>query len=164
MRVLGLDPGSRRTGWGVVDKDRHSQRGIAAGVVKVREKDPLATRVLHIHQGLCEVIAEHRPTCVAMEDIFFARYPKAALSLGHARGVALLAAAQADLSVSAYPPSVVKRAIAGKGGADKRQVALLVGALLGWRKLPAEDATDALAVAITHINAVRTGSLVAQQI
>ena len=157
MKVLGLDPGSRRTGWGVVVKERHGQRGIAAGVIKVREKDPLETRILHIHRGVSALIEEHCPDAVAIEDIFFAKYPKAALALGHARGVALLAAAQADLPLSAYPPAVVKRAIAGRGAADKRQVAMLVGALLGWRELPAEDATDALAIAITHLNAVRTG-------
>jgi len=156
-RVLGLDPGSIRTGWGVVEGKGASARGIAAGVIRVPEKAPIAERLALIYTGVCEVLAEHKPDAVAVEDIFFARYPQAALILGHARGVALLAAAQAGLSVSAYPPAVVKRAIVGSGRAEKPQVALLVGALLGLKELPAEDATDALAVALTHLNVLRLG-------
>jgi crossover junction endodeoxyribonuclease RuvC len=156
-RVLGLDPGSIRTGWGVVESAGPTARGIAAGVIRVPEKAPIAERLALIHQGVCAVLAEHKPSAVAVEDIFFARYPQAALMLGHARGVALLAAAQAGLSVSAYPPTVVKRAIVGSGRAEKPQVAMLVGALLGLKELPAEDATDALAVALTHLNVMRVG-------
>src|SRR5690606_36319541 len=99
----------------------------------------------------------HKPDAVAVEDIFFARYPQAALMLGHARGVAVLAAAQAELAVTAYPPAVVKRALVGSGRADKQQVAQLVGAVLGWKELPSVDATDALAIALTHLNASRLG-------
>jgi crossover junction endodeoxyribonuclease RuvC len=153
--VLGLDPGSIRTGWGVVERHGQNARGIAAGVIRVPEKDSIAERLHQIHTGVARVLEEYKPHAVAVEDIFFARYPQAALILGHARGVALLAVAQAGLGVNAYPPSVVKRAVVGSGRAEKTQVALLVGALLGLKQLPAEDATDALAVAITHLNVLR---------
>jgi crossover junction endodeoxyribonuclease RuvC len=156
-RVLGLDPGSVRTGWGVVELSGAQARGIAAGVIRVPERAPIEERLERIHAGICAVIAEHRPDAVAVEDIFFARFPRAALMLGHARGVALLAAAQARIAVSAYSPAVVKRAIVGSGRADKQQVAQLVAALLRLTELPAVDATDALAVALTHLNATRLG-------
>lgn len=154
--VLGLDPGSIRTGWGVVELNGQTARCIGAGVIRVREKAPIAERLHAIHVGVTEVIAAHKPQTVAVEDIFFAKFPQAALMLGHARGVVLLAAAQASLSVSAYPPAVVKRAVVGAGRAEKSQVAMLVGALLGLRELPAEDATDALAVALTHLQILRS--------
>jgi crossover junction endodeoxyribonuclease RuvC len=157
MRVLGLDPGSVRTGWGVVEWDTRCTRGIAAGVIRVPDSAPIAERLRRIHAGVCEVLAQHKPDAVAVEDIFFARYPQAALMLGHARGVAVLAAAQAELTVTAYPASVVKRALVGSGRADKQQVAQLVGAVLGWKELPGVDATDALAIALTHLNAARLG-------
>jgi crossover junction endodeoxyribonuclease RuvC len=157
MRVLGLDPGSVRTGWGVVEWNNQRACGIAAGVIRVPESAPIAERLRLIHAGVCDVLALYKPAMVAVEDIFFARYPQAALMLGHARGVAVLAAAQAGLAVSAYPPAVVKRALVGSGRADKQQVAQLVGAVLGWSELPSVDATDALAIALTHLNASRLG-------
>jgi crossover junction endodeoxyribonuclease RuvC len=156
-RVLGLDPGSVRTGWGVIERSGQTARGIAAGVIRVSERAPLAERLSAVHRGVSDVLAAHQPDAVAIEDIFFARYAQAALMLGHARGVALLAAAQAGLSVSTYPPAVVKRSVTGSGKAEKRQVALLVAAMLGLREMPGEDATDALAIAITHLNVSRVG-------
>jgi crossover junction endodeoxyribonuclease RuvC len=128
---------------------------VAAGVVRVPERAPIERRLVEIHRGLAEVIAHYQPGVAAIEDIFFARYPQAALTLGHARGVALLAVAQAGIAVHAYPPAVVKRAIVGSGRADKRQIALLVSAVLGLREPLAVDATDALAVAVTHLNTLR---------
>lgn len=157
--MLGLDPGSIRTGWGVIERNGQTARGIAAGVIRVSQKAPLAERLSAVHRGVVEVLALHQPDAVAIEDIFFAKYAQAALMLGHARGVAVLAAAQAGLSVATYPPSVVKRAVVGSGRAEKQQVALLVGALLGLRELPGEDATDALAIAITHLNVSRMGRI-----
>jgi crossover junction endodeoxyribonuclease RuvC len=156
-RVLGLDPGSVRTGWGVVEWGGQRARGVAAGVIRVPDNLPLAERLHRIHQGVVEVLALYKPDAVAVEDIFFARYAQAALVLGHARGVAVLAAAQANLSVTAYPPAVVKRSLIGSGRADKQQVAQIVGAVLGLTDLPGIDATDALAVALTHLNATRLG-------
>ena len=156
--MLGLDPGSVRTGWGVIERTGASARGIGAGVIRVSERAPLSERLEAIHRGVTEVLAEHKPDAVAIEDIFFARYAQAAMILGHARGVAMLAVAQAGLSVVTYPPSVVKRAVVGSGRAEKSQVALLVSALLGLRELPGIDATDALAIAITHLNVCRVGT------
>ncbi len=159
MRILGIDPGSRRTGWGVVQLEGTKLRQIGAGTIKVPEKLPLAKRLHLIHQGLEQVVREHRPEAVAVEEIFFAKYPNAALKLGHARGVVLLVAAQSELEVHEYPPAVVKRTVVGRGAADKTQVARLVTALLGLKTPPEEDAADALAVAITHIQASRSKGL-----
>jgi len=159
MRVLGIDPGSRRTGWGVVQLEGTRLHHVGAGTIAVPEKLPLAKRLHMIHQGLQQVIAEHQPEAVAVEEIFFAKYANAALKLGHARGVALLAAAQAELEVHEYPPAVVKRTVVGRGAADKLQVARLIAALLGLKSPPEEDAADALAVAITHIQASRSKAI-----
>jgi crossover junction endodeoxyribonuclease RuvC len=156
-RVLGLDPGSVRTGWGVVELVGQRVHGIAAGVIRAPERAPIAARLQQIHAGVCAVLKQYQPQAVAIEDIFFARHAQAALILGHARGVALLAAAQAELPVTAYPPAVVKRAIVGSGRADKQQVAQLVAAVLQLKELPSVDATDALAIALTHINTTRLG-------
>jgi crossover junction endodeoxyribonuclease RuvC len=112
-----------------------------------------------IHQGLQQVIAEHQPEAVAVEEIFFAKYANAALKLGHARGVALLVAAESELEVHEYPPAIVKRTVVGRGSADKTQVGRLVSAVLGLKTPPEEDAADALAVAITHIQASRSKGL-----
>src|SRR5688572_3312937 len=144
MRILGIDPGTLRTGWGVIEVAGVRLAGVEAGVIRAGDGDPLEQRLCVIHEGLAEVIERLAPVAVAVEDIFFAKHANAALKLGHARGVALLAAAQADLAVHAYPPAVVKRSLVGRGAADKQQVARIIGALLGWRDLPL-DATDALA-------------------
>jgi len=150
MIVLGIDPGSNRTGWGVVRREGPAFRYVAAGTIAAGRNAELPERLHAIHRALCEVISEHAPTEMAVEDIFHARFADAAIKLGHARGVALLAGAQAGLPIKAYPPALVKRSIAGRGQADKEQVARIVGAILGMRTLPAIDATDALAIAITH--------------
>lgn len=155
LRVLGLDPGSVRTGWGVVERAGHAARGIAAGVIRVSERAPLEVRLEGVHRGLVEILATHRPDAVAIEEVFFARYAQAALVLGHARGVAMLAVAQAGLPIATYAPTVVKRAVVGTGKAEKSQVARLVGALLGMSELPGPDATDALAIALTHLSVSR---------
>jgi crossover junction endodeoxyribonuclease RuvC len=159
MRVLGIDPGSRRTGWGVVQLEGTRLRQVAAGTITVPEKLALAKRLRTIHQELERVLEEHSPDAVAVEEIFFAKYANAALKLGHARGVALLVAAQSEVPVHEYPPAIVKRTVVGRGGADKVQVARLVMALLGLSAPPEEDAADALAVAITHIQASRSGGV-----
>jgi crossover junction endodeoxyribonuclease RuvC len=159
MRVLGIDPGSRRTGWGVVELEGTRLRQIAAGTIAVQEKLALAKRLRTIHAELERVIEAHAPEAVAVEEIFFAKYANAALKLGHARGVALLVAAQSELPVHEYPPAIVKRTVVGRGAADKVQVGRLVSALLGLKEPPEEDAADALAVAITHIQASRSPGL-----
>jgi crossover junction endodeoxyribonuclease RuvC len=159
MRVLGIDPGSRRTGWGVVQLEGTRLRQIASGTISVSGSLSLPARLRSIHQGLIEVISSHAPEAVAVEEIFFAKHANAALKLGHARGVALLVAAESDLAVHEYPPAIVKRTVVGRGAADKVQVGRLVTALLGLRAAPEEDAADALAVAITHIQASRSSRL-----
>jgi crossover junction endodeoxyribonuclease RuvC len=143
------------TGWGVIEKNGTRVRAVAAGVVRGGEA-PLEARLVAIHRGLADVVREHAPSVCAVEDVFYAKNARAALTLGHARGVALLAAAEAGLLVHAYPPAVVKRSIAGRGGADKKQVAKIVGMILGMKELPPADATDALALAITHAHAAPT--------
>lgn len=159
MRVLGIDPGSRRTGWGVVQLEGTRLRYVGAGTIAVPAKLALAKRLHLIYQGLQRVIAEHQPETVAVEEIFFAKYANAALKLGHARGVALLAAAESELEVHEYPPAIVKRTVVGRGAADKTQVGRLITAMLGLKVAPEEDAADALAVAITHIQASRSSAL-----
>lgn len=161
-RILGIDPGTIRCGYGMIERAGSSLRGLDAGVIKMDEGMALEGRLLVLYTGLVELIEKHAPTAAAVEDIFFAKHPQAALKLGHARGVALLALYKAGLSVAAYPPSVVKRAIAGGGGAEKTQVARMVSAVLGLRELPPLDATDALAVALTHANRVRAPAALAR--
>jgi crossover junction endodeoxyribonuclease RuvC len=153
VRILGIDPGTVCTGWGLVERSGSRVRGLDAGTLRTSSKSPLEARLRRIHGGLVEVLEQHDPEAVAIEDIFYAKHANAALKLGHVRGIALLAAANAELEVFAYPPALVKRTIAGRGKADKKQVAYLVGAILGWRELPTADATDALAIAITHAQA-----------
>lgn len=156
MRVLGIDPGSRRTGWGVVQLEGTRLVHVGAGTIAVSEKLALPKRLRVIHEELQRVVSEHHPQAIAVEEIFFAKYANAALKLGHARGVALLVAAESEISVHEYPPAIVKRTIVGRGAADKVQIGRLVTALLGLRAPPEEDAADALAVAITHIQASRS--------
>ena len=153
MIVLGVDPGTIRTGWGVVRRAGPRLIGVAAGVIRADQNDELPVRLRAIHDGLRAVIAEHTPDCMAVEDVF-SKHARSALVLGHARGVVLLCAALAELELAAYPPAVVKRSVAGRGAAPKEQLGRVVCAMLGMRDLASPDATDALAVAITHANAL----------
>ncbi len=153
MIVLGVDPGTLRTGWGLVRRAGPRLVGIDAGVIQTGRDAPLPRRLLCIYDGLCALIEQHHPTCMAVEDVF-SKHARSALVLGQARGVALLAGARAGLEIGAYPPALVKRSVAGRGQAPKDQLARIVCAMLGWRTLPAADATDALAIAITHAHAV----------
>lgn len=156
MRVLGIDPGTRKTGWGVVEKSGTRIRLIASGIVRTGSgKVALPQRLLRIHDALQIAISEHKPDEVALEDIFFAKYANAAMKLGHARGAAMLVAAQAGLRLTEYPPALVKRTVVGKGAATKDQVGRLVMVILGLKTHPGEDAADALAVALTHLMAQR---------
>lgn len=155
MKVLGIDPGTRRTGWGVVERRRGKLVGIAAGVIRLREKDPLADRLEVVFDAIGALVDEHRPSVLAVEDVFYAKHASAAIKLGHVRGVVLLLAAKRGLSLAEYAPALVKRTVAGRGAADKRQVARVVAAMLGLHEELEIDATDALAVAITHLAAAR---------
>lgn len=152
MRVLGIDPGTRRCGYGVVEARSGSRLvWVTHGVIKLRDSEPLEKRLVEIHSQLEKVIADTQPTACAVEEIFFAANAKSALTLGHARGVALLAAARAGLAVNSYPPTVVKQAVVGFGRAEKSQVSRMVSALLGIPEVDSPDASDALAIAITGV-------------
>lgn len=158
MRVLGIDPGTRHCGWGVVETSFGSRlKWVAHGVVSPPPKDTLESRLRFIHEELAKAIRENAPDVCSVEEIFFAASVKSALVLGHARGVALLVAAQAGLSVHSYTPTLIKQAVVGYGRAEKTQVSRMVGAILGIEPDGRSDATDALAIAITH--ATRGGSV-----
>ncbi len=153
MRVIGVDPGSRATGWGVIERAGNKLHGIDAGVIRANVKAELHTRICTIYQSLNEIMSRYEPEVLAIEDVFFApRYAQAALQLGHARGVVMLAAAERGMPVHSYAPAVVKRAIAGHGRAEKPQVARMVQSILGWKKITQTDTTDALAIALTHLS------------
>lgn len=153
MRVLGIDPGTRHLGWALVDRAGSRPAHVAHGVVDTDTSRPLAERLVEIDRALEAVIAEHRPTVGAVEGLFFAKDAQSAAKLGHARGVVLLRLAHAGLAIHEYAPALVKRTIAGRGAADKKQVALIVRAVLGLSALPRADAADALAIALTHLQA-----------
>ncbi|HEY5934286.1 MAG TPA: crossover junction endodeoxyribonuclease RuvC [Kofleriaceae bacterium] len=155
MRILGLDPGSRFCGYGVIDETAGQLRYVECGVLTSPEARPMEYRLGEIARALTEVIAELKPTIAAVEDVFSHHNPRTALALAQARGMALAVIGLAGISVTSYPPASVKKAISGSGRADKDQIARMVQALIGLRSLPRADATDALAVAITHGRCVR---------
>jgi crossover junction endodeoxyribonuclease RuvC len=150
MIVLGIDPGTRRLGWGVVARAAGRLEHRAHGVLVLDAEAPLAERLAAIEEGLSQVIARYRPEVGSVETLFFHKDPQAAAKLGHARGVVLLCLARARVEVAEYAPARVKRTVAGRGQADKRQVMLLVRAALRLEQAPPSDAADALALAITH--------------
>lgn len=155
MRVLGIDCGTGTTGYGVIDSDGVRHTLVAAGVVETDPKEPLAVRVCGIARGLRAVIAEHAPAGAAVEDVFLSVNARSALKLAHARGVALLIAAEAGLTVAEYSPMEVKTSVVGYGRAEKGQVQTMVNSLLRLdSSLKSPDACDALAVAICHATRV----------
>jgi crossover junction endodeoxyribonuclease RuvC len=150
IRILGIDPGLRRTGWGVIDIDGTRLTYIACGSVATDERAAIGERLVAIHEGLRGVIADYRPVESAVETTFVNKDAAATLKLGQARGVALLVPAQAGLVVAEYAPNLVKKAIVGAGHCEKAQIRMMVGVLLPKADPPSEDAADALAVAICH--------------
>ena len=154
-RILGIDPGSRVTGYGVIEIDRGRLRFIACGTIVTDCKHPFAHRLNEIFDGVNEVIQVNQPAVAAVEDVFLAANPRSALKLGHARGAAVVAAMQNGLAVHDYSPRQVKQAVAGYGQAEKTQVQHMVRVLLGLSATPSADAADALAVAICHANQFR---------
>lgn len=153
--VLGLDPGTRHFGWGVVERRGTRLVHIAHGIVHTDERTSIAVRLVVIEHELAEVLRAHTPTAASVEALFFAKDAQAAAKLGHARGVGLLVCAREGLAVHEYPPALVKRAVAGSGRADKAQVAQMIRVVLGLRAAPPADAADALAVAVTHLQQMR---------
>lgn len=136
----------------MVERQRGKLVCVGAGVVKLKPKAPLADRLELVYDGLEAIVEEHAPRAVAVEDVFYAKYANAAIKLGHVRGVVLLLAAKRGLGLAEYAPALVKRTVAGRGAADKDQVGRLVSAMLGIDEALEADATDALAVAITHLS------------
>jgi crossover junction endodeoxyribonuclease RuvC len=150
IRILGIDPGLRRTGWGVVAVDGNRLSFLACGSVATDDKAPLAARLLAIHDGLTQVVAAHTPDEAAVEQTFVNRDAAATLKLGQARGIAMLVPAKAGLSVAEYAPNLVKKTIVGAGHCDKIQIRLMVKVLLPKSDPQSDDAADALAIAVTH--------------
>jgi crossover junction endodeoxyribonuclease RuvC len=151
-RIIGIDPGSRITGYGLVDSNRGKIGFVACGVVKTSPDVSFSERLNQIFDGINEVIQIHDPTVAAIEDVFLATNPRSALKLGQARGSAVVAATQNGLQVYDYSPKVIKQAVVGYGQAGKEQVQHMVRVLLGLSGSPSSDAADALAVAICHAN------------
>lgn len=151
MRVIGIDPGTRHLGWGVLDQVGTKITHVAHGVVSPDEGLALGDRLVHLDEALEHLLDKFRPDAAAVEAIFYAKDAQAAAKLGHARGVILLRLARARLPIHEYPPARVKRAVTGKGAATKDQVALLITALLRLGTPPKHDAADALANAFTHL-------------
>ena len=161
IRILGLDPGLRRTGWGVVIIEGARLTHVAHGVVAPPETAPLSERLLAIHLGVAAAIAAWTPDESAIEETFMTANGSSTLKLGHARAAAMLAPAAAGLLVAEYAAKVVKKAVVGTGGADKHQVAFMIARLLPTAGSPTADAADALAVAIAHAHARRARSYAA---
>ena len=157
MLVLGIDPGTATTGYGLVRETEQGQlEAVAYGVILTPANELQEKRLLMLHQQLQELILLHRPDSAAVEKLFFQRNVSTAITVGQARGVVLLALAEAGLDIGEYTPNEVKQAVAGYGSADKRQVQEMVRTLLGLPEIPKpDDAADALAVAITHLHTKR---------
>ena len=150
IRILGLDPGLSAMGWGVIAVEGSRLSHVAHGVIATRPAAGLGVRLMQLHAALAEVIAAHGPGAIAVEQAFVARDPQAALKIGHARAVALLAAAQAGLEIAEYAPNHIKKCVVGAGHAGKEQVQFMVKRLLPACGVTQADAADALAAAIAH--------------
>ena len=153
MIVLGIDPGTAITGYGVVKGERMTPpRLLECGIIRTRPRDSLASRLQEIHDGVVELIQRHRPDALSIEDVFYARNVRTTVVLGHARGVILLAAANAQLEIAEYPPAEIKKAVVGTGAATKEQVQFMVARLLRLKSPPQPaDAADGVAAALAHI-------------
>ena len=150
VRIIGLDPGLRRTGWGVIVSDGARLRWVAHGVVSPPESAPFSERLLHLFEALGVICADHGCEEAAVEEVFVNVNPSSTLKLGHARAAVMLAPAKAGLTVAEYSPNLIKKAVVGAGHADKSQIAFMVKRLLPTAGDVKADAADALAVAITH--------------
>jgi len=163
MRALGIDPGTAITGWGIVEigPDGQTLRLVAYGAVTTSAKLALPERLMIIYDDLTDIIAQYRPDTAAVEALFFSKNAATALSVGHGRGAAMLAAAKAGLTIAEYKPLEVKQAVVGYGGADKGQVQRMIKLLLNLEEIPKpDDAADGLAVAICHLHSARLKFLI----
>jgi crossover junction endodeoxyribonuclease RuvC len=160
VRVLGVDPGTATTGYAVVVEEEGRLQIVTLGVVTTPAKMPLPLRLQQIYRDLSQIVEAHRPDAAAVEELFFSRNARTAMSVGHARGVTLLALANAGLPIAEYTPMQIKQAVTGYGSADKRQVQEMVRVLLNLADIPRpDDAADAAAVAICYLHRVRLDSL-----
>jgi crossover junction endodeoxyribonuclease RuvC len=164
MRVLGLDPGLRVTGWGIIEVAGNRLSHLADGTVRSDATLPLAERLAQLHRGVCDVIGLWTPAEAAVEQTFVNKNPESTLKLGQARGAVLLAAALSGLAVAEYAPAAVKQAVVGTGRAAKEQVGMMVRTLLPGCPVESPDAADALAVAICHAHHRTTASRLAQAV
>jgi crossover junction endodeoxyribonuclease RuvC len=159
IRILGIDPGLRRTGWGVIESDGNRLIFVGCGSVETREGVALASRLLMIHEGLGRILGEFRPVEAAVEQTFVNKDGVATLKLGQARGVAMLAPAMFGIAVAEYAPNQVKKTVVGAGHADKNQIQAMLKILLPKADPKTADAADALAIAITHAHHRRSAAL-----
>lgn len=150
IRIIGIDPGLRRTGWGIVEAEGSRLIYVASGLITSDAEDSLAYRLRAIHEGLRAVITLHKPQEAAVEETFVNKDARATLKLGQARGIALLAPAQSGLSVAEYQPNVVKKTVTGTGHGEKGQIQAMIGFLLPKARFESADEADALAIAICH--------------
>ena len=150
IRIIGLDPGLRRTGWGIIEAEGSRLTFLACGTVLPPEKAPMAERLACLHRELEAVIRAHAPQEAAVEEVFVNMNPSSTLKLGQARGVVMLVPALAGLEVAEYAPLLVKKSVVGAGRAEKAQIRMMIGVLLPKATPQTEDAADALAVAVTH--------------
>jgi crossover junction endodeoxyribonuclease RuvC len=150
IRILGIDPGLRRTGWGLIEADGNRLIHIACGSLETNERAELGTRLLAIHDGLIAVIEQYQPHEAAVEATFVNANAAATLKLGQARGIAMLVPAKAGLTVAEYAPNVIKKTVVGAGHGEKMQIRMMVGVLLPKADPQSDDAADALAIAVTH--------------
>ena len=160
-RLLGLDPGLGTTGWGLIQAEGNRLSHIANGQLKTHTAAPLPERLADLARQLETLIAEHAPEGAAVEEVFVNKNPQSTLKLGQARGVVLMCAARAGITVGEYSPALVKKAVVGTGGAEKAQVHAMVARLLPGAKIAGPDAADALAVAITHAHHLATARRIA---
>lgn len=153
MKILGIDPGTATTGFGVIEKHGPKLKFVDAGVITTSPEISMPSRLSEIYTCLTQLIAEHQPDCMAVELLYFASNVTTAITVGQSRGVVLLAAAEAGLPVGEYTPLQVKQAVTGYGKADKKQIQEMVKMMLGLDGIPKpDDAADGLAIAITHAN------------
>ena len=150
IRIIGIDPGLRRTGWGIIETLGNSLRFVASGTVKSDDKADLASRLCQLHDGLAEILHSHVPHEAAVEQTFVNKDAVATLKLGQARGIAMLVPALAGLDVAEYAPNAVKKAVIGVGHGDKKQIHMMVRVLMPKAVFDGDDAADALAIAICH--------------
>jgi len=152
IRIIGIDPGLRRTGWGVVDSDGVRLSYVASGLITAPTDTDLAYRLRELFEGIASVIASFKPQEAAVEETFVNDNARSTLKLGQARGMALLAPAMGGLVVAEYPPNLIKKSVTGAGHADKRQIEAMIGFLLPKARVESADEADALAIAICHAN------------